>query len=96
MAIPVLVYGRSGTGKSTSLRNLEPELTGIINVLNKPMPFRNSLKAIFSYNYAEITMILQKCKRDIIVIDDAGYLITSQFMACHSPYIISWRTISGS
>lgn len=35
-----IIIGESGTGKSTSIRNLKPEETFIINVLNKPLPFR--------------------------------------------------------
>lgn len=35
-----LIIGESGTGKSTSIRNLKPEETFIINVCNKPLPFR--------------------------------------------------------
>lgn len=35
-----LIIGESGTGKSTSIRNLDPKETFIINVLNKPLPFR--------------------------------------------------------
>lgn len=35
-----LIIGESGTGKSTSIRTLDPETTFIINVLNKPLPFR--------------------------------------------------------
>lgn len=40
----VLVIGDSGTGKSTSLRNLDPTKTFIINVLNKPLPFKGFAK----------------------------------------------------
>lgn len=35
-----LIIGESGTGKSTSLRTLNPAETFIINVLNKPLPFQ--------------------------------------------------------
>lgn len=35
----ILIIGSSGTGKSTSTRNLKPEETFYINVLNKPLPF---------------------------------------------------------
>lgn len=35
-----LIIGESGTGKSTSLRNLPTAETFIINVLDKPLPFR--------------------------------------------------------
>ncbi|WP_064590758.1 AAA family ATPase [Streptobacillus moniliformis] len=39
MAIGVLIIGESGTGKSTSVRNLNPDETFIIQVVNKPLPF---------------------------------------------------------
>jgi hypothetical protein len=35
-----IIMGESGTGKSTSIRNLDPMETFIINVMNKPLPFR--------------------------------------------------------
>ena len=34
------IYGESGTGKSTSLRNMNPETTFIISTTSKPLPFR--------------------------------------------------------
>lgn len=39
MAKGVLIVGSSGTGKSTSVRNLNPEETFLINVQGKPLPF---------------------------------------------------------
>lgn len=48
MANPTIIMGESGTGKSTSIRTLNPEETFIINVLNKPLPFRGYKK---SYKY---------------------------------------------
>jgi len=44
MAQSILIIGASGTGKSTSLRNLDPKSTFIINVLGKPLPFRGFFK----------------------------------------------------
>jgi len=44
MSSSVLVLGNSGTGKSTSIRNLPPEQTFIVNVEGKPLPFRGSAK----------------------------------------------------
>lgn len=40
MANCILVLGESGTGKSTSIRNLDPKETCIINVVGKPLPFK--------------------------------------------------------
>ena len=36
--------GESGTGKSTSIRNLDPKTTFIINIVGKPLPFRGGKK----------------------------------------------------
>ena len=40
MSNAVLIIGESGSGKSTSIRNLIPTETFIINVLDKPLPFQ--------------------------------------------------------
>lgn len=40
MAKRILVVGNSGSGKSTSMRNLKPEETFIINVEGKDLPFK--------------------------------------------------------
>jgi hypothetical protein len=40
MAHSVLIIAESGTGKSTSVRNLNPKETFIINIANKPLPFK--------------------------------------------------------
>ena len=53
MSNTVLIIGQSGSGKSTSLRNLDPKSTFIINVLDKPLPFKGfkkSYKAITKEN----------------------------------------------
>lgn len=40
MAQGILVIAESGAGKSTSIENLDPKATFIINVANKPLPFK--------------------------------------------------------
>jgi len=44
MSNNLLIIGDSGTGKSTSIRNLNPSETFIINVINKNLPFRGAGK----------------------------------------------------
>ena len=85
MAIPVLIIGKSGSGKSTSLRNCvgNPEW-GLINVLNKPLPFRGKVAQIATDDYNKVMHVLSSSKAKSIVIDDAGYLITNYFMRNHS------------
>lgn len=81
MAILVMIYGQSGTGKSTSLRNFKPEQVSIVNVLGKPFPFRaNGLKGAASDNYEQIANLLCRTPKQSIVIDDATYLMTNEFM----------------
>lgn len=50
MAQSVLIIAESGAGKSTAIANLKPEETFIINVANKPLPFKGwrSLYPIWS------------------------------------------------
>lgn len=44
MANTSLIMGESGVGKSTSLRTINPSETFIINILNKPLPFKGYQK----------------------------------------------------
>lgn len=46
MALPVLVLGRSGSGKTYSLKNFQPEEVGIISVEKGRLPFRSELKTV--------------------------------------------------
>ena len=50
MANSVLVIADSGTGKSTSIRTLDPKETFIINIANKPLPFKG-----WKSKYTQIT-----------------------------------------
>lgn len=80
MSVLVMVYGQSGTGKSTSLRNFEPEDVSIINVSGKPMPFRKKLLVCVTNSYQMIMQGLPRIKTPSIVIDDATYLMVGEFM----------------
>ena len=80
MAILCMIYGQSGTGKSTSLRNFEPDNVSIINVSGKPLPFRKKLPTANTDNYAKILTGLPQIPTPSIVIDDATYLMVNAFM----------------
>lgn len=85
MAIPVLVIGRSGAGKSASLRNCagNPDWN-LIRVLNKPLPFKGKVDGWHTDDYQDVMKRLIASKAKNIVLDDAGYLITNMFMSKHS------------
>ena len=82
MAILVMVYGQSGTGKSTSFRNFNNDEVAIINVSGKPMPFRSELKTLSSNDYSTIAQWLPQIKQPSIIIDDVTYLMADQFFRC--------------
>jgi len=75
MGIPVMIAGESGSGKSTSLRNFEPDEVGIFNVAGKPLPFRKQLKKVDNATYDTIHKALQEPKLKRYVIDDSQYLM---------------------
>lgn len=85
MGIPVLCYGKSGSGKSRSLKNFGKDEIFLVNVIGKDLPFRGKFKyAMECDNYGKIMNALQKMPVKTAVIDDAGYLLTSAFMSGHS------------
>lgn len=75
MGIPVLVLGESGSGKSTSLRNFEPNEIGIFNVAGKPLPFRKKLNKEDNSSYPTIIGRLKLGKVKSYAIDDSQYLM---------------------
>lgn len=84
MGVAVLIIGKSGSGKSASMRNFDPSEVDIINVEGKPLPFRNSHTTINTDDYKEVATKIKDSEKQSIVLDDAGYLITNQFMRGHS------------
>jgi hypothetical protein len=82
------IVGSTGTGKSTSIKHLNPEETYIINVAKKELPFKGSesLYNTEKKNYreiddaVEITRLLQNISQKAphiknIVIEDSNYIM---------------------
>jgi hypothetical protein len=93
MGIPVMVLGESGTGKSASLRNLDPETTFLIQAVSKPLPFRNSWQPTTKENPKGSIFVCDNastiCKAMVaaaangktqIIIDDFQYVMANEFM----------------
>lgn len=85
MAVPVLLIGKSGAGKSASLRNcVGNKEFNVINVLDKPFPFKGKINSGPTDDYNQVMKWLIQFPGKSIIIDDAGYLITNMFMNGHS------------
>lgn len=82
--MPVIIYGKSGSGKSRSLKFFDEDELLLINVEGKPLPFPKKFKYVFQSDDVEkIIGQIQKMPCKIAVIDDAGYLMTHHFMDNH-------------
>lgn len=94
MAQLVFILGNSGTGKSRSIKTLPMEETLVINVNNKPLPFKNSYTKLDSKtktgniisidNVETIMKIITQTinlgmKFNYIIIDDFNYLMSNEF-----------------
>lgn len=71
-----LIIGESGSGKSASLRNFEPNEVAIFNVSEKPLPFRKKLPMCMTSDMKFITEEIKKNARNCYVVDDAGLAMT--------------------
>nr|DAL33533.1 MAG TPA_asm: AAA domain protein [Caudoviricetes sp.] len=75
MGFPVLILGASGSGKTTSLRNFEPDEVGIFNVAGKRLPFKKKLPLFDNARYTQILQALKQPKLRCYIIDDSQYLM---------------------
>lgn len=81
MGIPVLILGESGTGKTTSLRNFKNGEVALINVVGKPLPFRGEFETLSKTTDAsKIKKFIENAKAKTIIIDDAQYIMSFQYM----------------
>lgn len=89
MSVAIMVLGQSGTGKTTSLRHMDPSQTLLIQVISKPLPFRTKEwkpvskdggNIIVASKSDLICQALRKTSRPVIVVDDLQYLLATEFM----------------
>lgn len=94
MSIPVLIMGRSGSGKTYSIKSFKPEEVGVISVEKGRLPFKSDIKVakipedfgaeiqsaaqLNAAKYAWIQMIIKSSKTKSVVVDDSQYLLVNE------------------
>lgn len=74
----IFVLGHPGTGKTSSLRTLKKDEVGYISVTGKELPFKTDIKPVVAKSPNEITSLIVKSQKPIIVVDDINYTFTFQ------------------
>lgn len=92
MSTSTLILGSSGSGKSTSMRNMDPSNTLLIQAVRKPLPFPSKAWRYFHKDtcptgnvfvtdqWDTIIKLVSKTGRKVIVIDDFQYVLANEFM----------------
>lgn len=94
MANCVIILGKSGSGKSTSIKGLNPDETVVINILGKKLPFKGSnelysfeKKNLFRLNtHTEVINYIQNIADNAphvknIIIDDMIYVMRKEYFS---------------
>lgn len=92
MANICMILGKSGTGKSTSIKTLNPKETVVLNVLRKRLPFKGSSsiynaenKNLFNVDeYSQIINMLNSIDKSAahvknVIIEDMTYVMRKEY-----------------
>ena len=87
-----IILGKSGSGKSSSIKTLDPKETVVINVLKKKLPFKGSQTLYNADNknllnvddYTQVISMLQYVDKSMpnvktIVLDDIIYVMRKEY-----------------
>lgn len=84
MAESVIIYGKSGSGKSRSLINFAEDEILLVNTIRKRLPFQKKFKYVLNGSDTnKIKDQLGKMPCKVAVIDDCGYEMITKFMNGH-------------
>lgn len=91
MAKTILICGKTGTGKTTSIRTLDPKETVILRVINRTLPFKyknmyeEGKNMFYTPTYQDVMNWLEKVdkkgmSKKNVIITDATYLMRQEFI----------------
>ena len=78
MGVPVLVAGKSSSGKTYSIKNFSPDEVGIFSVEKGRLPFKGDFKVKKRATYRDINSIFKEPKLKKYVVDDSQYLLVNE------------------
>lgn len=78
MGVPVLIPGKSSSGKTYSIKNFSPDEVGIFSVEKGRLPFKGDFKVKKRATYRDINSIFKEPKLKKYVIDDSQYLLVNE------------------
>lgn len=92
MSIACLILGTSGSGKTSSLRNMDPAHTLLIQPIKKPLPFKaphwklrtpqNPSGNVFQTDDpAKIVAAMFKSHHEVVVVDDLQAILVNELMS---------------
>ncbi len=76
-----MILGESGSGKTAGLREYKPGEILVLNVANKPLPFRTKLDCIPKATYESIGKALKENQYKTYAIDDSQYLMVFELFS---------------
>lgn len=81
MGIAVLILGESGSGKTYSLKHMDPDKVGVFSVRKGTLPFPEgkSFKIAKKASYEVIYKVLKNPTMKTYVVDDSQYLMVNEF-----------------
>ncbi|EGB2280967.1 AAA family ATPase [Salmonella enterica] len=94
MGTATLILGESGTGKSTSMRNINPEEAILIKPICKPLPFKSKDwlawdarakkgTVVTTDKWDVIVAVIKRAHeygKRIVIVDDFQYVMSNEFM----------------
>lgn len=91
MSIATMILGESGSGKSASLRNLDPARTLLIRSIRKPLPFKSDKWLPYNKNTGQGSIVttdkadliegaMRRINREVVILDDFQYVLANEFM----------------
>lgn len=74
----IFILGNPGSGKSSALRNLKKIDVNYISVSGKELPFVPDFNPVVAKTINELTALVKKATKPIVVIDDLNYVFNNE------------------